>query len=415
MGRILKRPWYSEFVDCVLPHTEAPKNYLLWSAFSVLAGVLKNKVFYKEGLYTIYPNQFIVLTGPPSVGKGTAIKFAWDMVKKKPTFPLVNIISNRATAERMIEMIAEGWALPPKIIGNQAVQVSMDRSCTLFAPELESLLTASEWMLPFLCDVWQEDTYSYETKNKGSNQIKNMCLSLIGATVPDYVRGIEKSANTSVAGGFTSRCIFVYADKKSKDLPEAQPIEENAKNFNTYQSLVHDLEHISTLQGQYKIDTDASLAFRAFYSETAPLADDSDAILHFKGRMKAHVYKLAILLTVSKHDNLIIRGQEMRDAIFLVREIKNKITRVFRGIGSSELAEPTARVQLCIEKYGMVSKKELLKVNHAHMTTETLDRILTMLLAIGFCRTHSTGGTVYYLPITKQQVQTNGHFKGVKP
>lgn len=404
MARQLRNPWFTEFVNCTLPHTEAPKNYLLWSAFSVLGGVLKNNIYVKEGLYTIYPNQFIILTGPPSIGKGTAISFAWKMIRERKNYKLANVLSDRVTAEKILEYIAAGWALPPRVVGGQALMVQKDHSCTLFAPELQSLVGASDWMLPFLCQGWDQSTYEYGTKNKGTITIKDMCVSLIGATVPDYVRGIEKDVDSSVAGGFTSRCIFVYADKKSKELPFAEPLENNSKDLDTYNQLLNDLEHISNLSGEYTLDADATITFRNFYSETSALPDDSDAIQHFKGRMKAHIYKLALILSAAKHDHPVIHGQEMKDAIWIIRQIKGQIERVFRGIGSSELAEPTARIQLCIEKYGMVSRKELLKVNHTNMTQETLDRVLYMLSEIGFCRSISQSGTVYYAPITKTQI-----------
>ena len=402
MARILKKPWMAEFVQCCLPHTEAPKNYLLWSAISVIGGVLKDKIFIKDGTYTIRPNQFIVLTGPPAIGKGTAITFAWKMVKTKPSYQLANTLSDRVTAERMIELIANGWALPPKVVNGQVIAAQRDKSCTLFAPELQSLVGASEWMLPFLCQAWDQDSYEYDTKNKGTQHIKSgMCVSLIGATIPDYIRNMERDVNASIAGGFSSRCIFVFADKKSKELPFAEPLEKNPKSYAMYQNLLADLEHISSLSGEYTMNTDAELAFRNFYPDTNPLPEDSDAILHFKGRMKAHVYKLALVLTACTHDFPVIRGPEMQAAITIINFIKQQITRVFRGIGSSEIAEPTARIQLAIEKHGMVSRRELLRTNMMHMTSETLDRILIMLKAIGFCKEISQGGTVYYVPITK--------------
>jgi hypothetical protein len=101
MSRQLTRPWYNAFVDCCLPHTEAPKNYLFWSAISVLAGVLKNEVYFKDQLFTLYPNQFIILTGPPGIGKGTAINFAWKMTKTL-NGRLANVLTDKATIPEIL-------------------------------------------------------------------------------------------------------------------------------------------------------------------------------------------------------------------------------------------------------------------------------------------------------------------------
>ena len=325
---------------------------------------------------------------------------------------MANTLSDRLTAEKIIDSIEYGWTLPPQIIGGQAVHIKRDHTATLFSPELETLVGASDWMLGFLCQAWDQDTYTYGTKNKGTNTIKDMCISLIGATVPDYIRRIDRNADASVAGGFTSRCVFVYADKKSKELPYAEPLDKNPKSYAKYQKLLLDLEHISKLKGEYTLSTGARMAFRNFYSETSPLAEDTDAVLFFKGRMKAHVHKLALILSASKHDSPEIREQEMKDAIWLVRQIKTQIARVFRGIGSSELAEPTARIQLAIEKHGMVTKRELLRTNMSHMTDETLGRVLYVLQMVGFCRTIRVNNIEYYAPVMKQKPNTQ---KGAKP
>ena len=178
------------------------------------------------------------------------------------------------------------------------------------------------------------------------------------------------------------------------------------RSISLYEDLM--LKHISKLSGEYKLDLDAQLAFRNFYPETSAAPDDSDAMLNFKGRMKAHVYKVALILSAAKHDSPVVRGQEMKDAIWIIKQIKLQIERVFRGIGSSQLAEPTARVQLCIEKYGAVTKTELLRVNNRHMTPETLDRVIMILTAIGYCRAQSHQGKVYYSIVTKTTIPTKG-------
>ena len=401
MPRKLVQPWYKSFVEATFPHTEAPKNYLLWSAFSVLGGALKNHVYFKDGLFTLYPNQYIILTGPPSIGKGTAINYAWSLVKDgKAAYPLANTISDRVTAPRILQRIAEGWPLPPAVsTGGQVITSLREYTCTLFSTELRVLITASDWMLEFLCESWDRNSYDYDTKNQGSSIIKNMCTSLIGGTVPDYIRGMEKDVDSSVAGGFSSRCLFIFEDKKSKELPFAEPIEDNAKSFDLYQKLKEDLIYIAqNLRGQYKMNVDADIAFRNFYPSISPLPDDSDAMLNFKGRMKAHIIKIAMVLSAASKDDLVITGSNIKDAIFLIDSIRRQLDRVFRGMGSSRLADATGRVQLCIEKYSMVTRRELLRALHRHIMPDDLDRVLMILESIGAVSIIKHGTTVYYAP-----------------
>ena len=93
----------------------------------------------------------------------------------------------------------------------------------------------------------------------------------------------------------------------------------------------------------------------------------------------------------------------MKDAIFLISTIRKQLDRVFRGMGSSRLADATARVQLCIEKYSMVTRRELLRTLHRHVMPDDLDRVLHLLEAIGHVRILKQGQTVYYAPpLTKK-------------
>lgn len=400
MPRLLNKPWYNSFVDCTLPHTEAPKNFLFWSAISVLGGILKNNVYFKDGLYTLYPNQYIILTGPPGIGKGTAINFAWKLVKSQ-TNPLVNILNDEITGPKLLHVIAEGWASPPKLNGS-LITSTKDHTCTVIATELQALLDSGEGMVTRLNKLWEQTEYEYKTKNQGNAIIKGMCVNIISGTVPDYVRSLEQKYGSVLGKGLSARCLFILEDKKSKEMPYIEPIEANAKNFDTYNKVIHDIDYIAkNLHGEYKINDEARIVFSNFYPATTPLPDDSDAILDFKGRMRTHIWKMAMILSAARKDKLLIEGIDVKDSIFLVTTVRRQVDKVFRGIGSSQLAEPTARVQQVIEKYGMVTKTELIKATHRYLDPQTLDRVLYVLETISFCTTKRVGTKVYYVQVPK--------------
>ncbi len=404
MSRLLSRPWYNVFVDCCLPHTEAPKNYLFWSAISVLAGVLKNNVYFKEGLYTLYPNQFIILVGPPGIGKGTAINFAWKMTKTLNNGRMSNVLTDKATVPELLRLIAAGWPGPVRVIGS-AVTGTMEHSCTIIASELQTLLSSAgdPTILSTFCQLWDQQEYENRTKNQGTNIIKDMCVNLVGGTVSDYIRSMEKDLGSFVAGGFTARCIFIFEEKKSKELPFIPPLDKDKKSKSLYDMLVNDLEHIAkNISGEYILDTEAELVFRNEYSGMSPSYEDSEAMLNFKARMRVHVFKLAMILTAAQSDKLVITGQVMRDSFFLIKSVRRQIDRIFRGVGSSQLAEPTARVQAIIEKRGMCTRSELIQSTQRYMDYTTLDKVLYVLELTGFCQEVKVGSKVYFKQIIKQ-------------
>jgi len=94
-------------------------------------------------------------------------------------------------------------------------------------------------------------------------------------------------------------------------------------------------------------------------------------------------------------------------SISLITQALKTLERVFRGAGDSDQAVATARVQNYVEKVGMASKKELLSRLHRHMTAETLDRILFVMVEIGYFRTVMVGSILYYQrPPTINSAQT---------
>jgi len=207
VARVLRKAFHEAFFDCVSPHTDTPDNFIVWSALSLIGAALKNNVHFEIGTYTLYPNMFVVLVAPPGVGKGTAMNIIEDMIKDAQPAEVVNTLSDRITAERILERIADGWSAPPTIKNMQLVIGAKDHNCLLFSTELRVLLGASEWMLEFLEEAWSKKTYDYQTKNKGSVFIDNMCCSLLAASVPDFLRNVNREAHMVITGGFSMRRI----------------------------------------------------------------------------------------------------------------------------------------------------------------------------------------------------------------
>lgn len=406
--RQLKTSIHDAFLKTVAPHTECPDRFIIWSAFSVIGSVLKNNVFIKDGLYTIYPNQYIILVGPPGIGKGTAINFNWGVVRDTAPNYLVNMISDRVTAPRILERIATGWNTNiPKIINGQVIiGGSIEHTCTLFSTELGVLVGASEWMLEFLCESWDRNAYDYDTKNKGSAIVSDMCTSLIGGTVPDYVQNIERDNKRTIKGGFTSRCIFIYEETPSKYLPFPPPISSSSQSVSMLGCIKNDLEHIShNITGEYTYNVEAKIKFENFLKMVRTNAScDIEPVLNYKARIRAHILKLALILAASRKDSLVIEGIDMDNAIAFHQKVVKDLNRIFRGSGDSEISVAIAKVQEYIERVGLASKKELLSNLYRHMTVETLDRSLYVLETIGFCD-----------PITRGKVTFFKHRNGAGP
>lgn len=395
-ARKLNTNWISAYSAAIDPITEAPAPFVIWSAISVISAVLKKKVWINRGVFKVYPNQYIVLVGPPGVGKGTAIHPAHAFIKDfKPS--LSNYLSDRITAPKIIEKLAQGFQTQAVI--NGVITAGLESTAVLMATELSTFLGSSDWMTSFLCDTWDRNEFEYDTKNKGSSHIKDMCVSLIGACVPDFIRKIngKQNSNEAINGGFTARTIFVFANAKSKKL--AWPIAlENTKNGPTLiAALRYDLEQIAhNLHGEFGFDQEAQYLWGTWYNKNRSDDMDSEVVQHFKSRIDVHVLKVAMCFSAAAGDSRVIDRWSLSTAITLVESVLGTLDMTFRGVGESSLAEATAKIQTFIERKGVTTKGEIVANNHRHATPEDIDRILSLLCQIGQVTSYTRGMKLYY-------------------
>lgn len=392
MSRKLVKPWLESYLEYV-SDSEAPEDYRLWCGISAIGAALKRKVCVKRGFIDIYPNQYIVLVGPPGVGKGTAMNPAIGIVKEAN---VAHYIEDRATAEAIEDTLATGFAATGKVgtFGNVNI-MGIEHAATAVAPELSVFLGASDWMLQFMCTLWDKNEFSYATKKSGSTTIKDNCFSLLGACTPDYIRKINKDSMAAVAGGFTSRTVFVYANKKAKTIAWPLPATQLQQLKN---DLVEDLRTIATNSGECSWTDEAKDRFIEFYNDTDAHIDEfeSEVLVNFRARMWSHVVKNAIILSVSESDDLIIKLHHIDRAIKLVQKVFSSLDITFRGVGESSLADATDRVMKYIERKQKCSRSEILRANWKHITDEDLTRVLMTLCVMGFCREKTVGTSLHY-------------------
>ena len=366
---------YMQYVD----NTDPPIDFHLWSAVSVIAGTLKKNVFMQRE-FILYPNQYIILTGPPGIGKGGAINPASELAKKAGS---VNYISDRISAEKIIDLLDRGFTSASINASGQGV-LGIDRSACILSVELPTFISTSEWMLPYLCQMWDRNSFEYQMK-KGSHIVKDLCVSMLGGCVPDYVRKINKENTAVVTGGFSARCMYVYASKPSKsiDWPEL------ATSMET--DLVDDLRHIGSLRGQMEFNGGRTGPTFRVYKDFKDYCRSNGkfeqaVIVNFKARAEVHMLKLAMVLSVCESDSLIIENHHLDTAIKMVEEVQSNLEKTFRFVGDNNDLAATASIMDYLEYKGKATFAEILASNYRYANEDSIRKILSTMEIMGFCK-----------------------------
>ena len=405
MPRLLRKSWLDAYLDYI-DSTENPQSFNLWAAVSAVSASLKRRVYVWRNFVQYFPNQYIVLVGPPGIGKGASIHPVINIVNEAKT---VNYLSDKITAERIIQKLADGFVhiQPQMTVANMGtVTMTQDHTATILSKELPVFLSSSEWLHSLMCQLWDENTFEYETKNKGSYKIDNMCVGLLAGCVPDFIRMLSRDTMAPITGGFTARTVFVYATDKSKLVPGGwgKPANSTTQLRN---ELINDLDYISKLEGEMTFSNNALTLWDMKYAEHNKKADfDSDVSANFKSRLSSHIIKLAIAISVSDSDSLIIHDYHLARAIAMLEEVRNRVDIVFRCVGESPIAVSQDRVIDYIYKTGQASREDIMKYNFRHMTNEQLTKIIDSLLAAGIIMesvqgsllTYKATGAIKYIP-----------------
>jgi len=390
--------WIFDYVSEIDAVSESPLQYNIWAAISVVSSVLKRNVWMHYKTFTLYPNQYIVLVGPPGIGKGVAMRDAHKFTDRDK---LVNYMSDRITAPRILERLDAGFSGPLKVVQGQVGIFQKDSAATLTSTELPILIGSSDWMLNFLCDAWDRGEFDYDTRNKGTFNITNLCVSLIGGCTPDFIRKIARNSTDTISTGFSARTLFVNAREKSKCLPWAEGLRNNPAKKAMIDGLEDRLQKISNLAGEFKLDPFAQRAFETWYHTLATTGDDTDVYRNFRSRQHIHVLKASIALSaadsnIAMNGTLYITKAVLEKAISLIENVATGLDDIFKGVGESDISLGLGRLESYLERKGVVTFNQMVADNVRHINYEHILKILDILKLTGICTEKDIGITRQY-------------------
>lgn len=330
MARLLP-DWLSTYLKYT-SGTEPPQLFHFWCGVSAIAGALRKHVWNDQLRFKWFPNFYIILVAPPGIiSKTTTMDLSMDLLKKVPT---IRFGPDVVTWPALVKIFAEAGEMFS--FGEEYVPMS---ALTLASGELGNLINPRDPDLMMLYITLYDNKAGIEkvTKTSGSDSVNAPYLNMIGCTTPDWLA--ENMPLAAIGGGFTSRCIFVFGDKKENFIawPKKAAREDAALLKN---DLIQDLEHISTnLLGPVEMTTEAEDWYEAIYTElwkSGRAEADDDLVKNYLARKQAHMVKLAMVLVASGSDKLLIEKKHLAMAHEILTTTEKGFSKVFAKIGRTE-------------------------------------------------------------------------------
>lgn len=339
-------------------NSEPPTIYHHWGAMAIIAGALQRKVHIKMGFERIFPNLYVILVGHSGrTRKGVALDVAYKMLT---TLSTVSIAPESSSREAIILAMKRAMSnFEDPVTGTINVHCSL----TAFPEELAVLLGQGDIKLLANLTDWfnSKDEWSYETVGRGRDALQGVCLNLFGATAPDWIQSMLPQE--AVGGGFTSRVIFVVAERKRDTVPEHNLTNEEIL---LQEKLARDLERIHQLKGQFQFDHAGMKAYTDWYlHQDKELSDGRPAVedRRFAGyceRRATHLRKAMMIMSASRSDALELTKADFDRGLALLLTTEKKMHKTFGGLGTAPHSDIAEKVMTYIQTMTITTRSQLL-------------------------------------------------------
>ena len=378
--------------------SEAPPHMHFWSAVSAMAGALRRQVWIDMAYFKWFPNFYVILVAPPGiVSKSTTAGIAISLLRKVPD---IKFGPDVVTWQALVQAFAESttsFELDGEFHPMSAITIESSEFGNLLNPQ-------DKEMVDLLVSLWDGKQGAFEKKTKGSgnDSIENPWINLIACTTPSWIAG--NFPEYMIGGGFTSRCVFVYAEKKAQYV--AYPASKVPSNLREQaQKLIEDLSYISLLKGEYILTPEALAWGTNWYTahyEATHIDLDADRFGGYLARKQTHIHKLAMILAAAESDNLLITAEHLALADQMVSDLEPDMQFVFSKIGKTEEAVFVERLIWYIEKRQGCPYSEAYRYVHQHFPKiQDFEAIVTGAIRSGYL-TLRQKGTESWLYATSQ-------------
>jgi len=273
---------------------------------------------------------------------------------------------------------------------------------TFIVDELSTLVDKGAFksgMISVLIQLYDDDDFSYETKSRGKEYVRNPCLSILGGST---LKGIKESIPLiAIGSGFTSRIIFVYRDRRDRIIPTLIMTAENNQRAD---DITHDLSEIAKMRGAFVFSDNAKMLWEKTYVDwESPGSNESlfdiPNLAGYAGRRMTTLSKIAMVISASHSDKRLIDEKDFLMAKKALEMIEKDMPHVLQVVTSEVAGDLFEEIVHLIISKGTVSRSDLIRHMRHKLTVSELDSIMAGVIESGYVMAKTHEGKLLYVLI----------------
>lgn len=385
----------------VLP---SPSLWRKWAGISLIAGALERKVWIKTAIGHLYPNLYVVLVGPPGVGKTILTSQVWSMWNNLSDVGDPNgfhLASSSLTSASIVDDLREAT----RRIIHPNMEISSFNSLAICSNELGVLLPEYDTsFMSKLTDIYDGHPYSERRRTKELNfKIDAPQLNMIACTTPSYLNGMLPEGAWDQ--GFLSRTLIVFSAETLR-----RPIfGETVLHQDLRKDLEHDLQLIFHTFGKITFDEEAVKGIENWAAAGGPPVPEHPKLMHYNTRRTAHLLKLCMIACVSAGEALTVTLDNFHTALDWLLEMENVLPDIFKAMvvgGDSRAMEE------CWYQVGLWHQKDSRPIAEARIVAflaeripaHNISRVMEVMERVGMLKKEFTGAPgEWYIPASRKR------------
>ena len=189
-----------------------PREYHVWACLSLMSACVRDNVWIdKIRGKKLNPKLYVILIGPPAIGKGVAIDHAVKIMRTAYSESDNNIYYGKTTAAYLIDKLGKDGTSE-----DGEVFVSNPRKW-LITEELGACVgkrDADDFVKMMTMLYTNEEILDTGTRTKGGVRIINSCVNWLAGTTEKWL--VDTLTIDAIETGFWSRVVAIVKDREKK-------------------------------------------------------------------------------------------------------------------------------------------------------------------------------------------------------